>query len=93
MTSLRRLGNITANKTASQAQAGGRAQNTKNARLSSLTAKSAAITLAVAGAWLAIGAAPALAGAPPGPWFAGLAVRLVCAVGGRPAAGGAACGW
>jgi len=89
----RRLGNITANKTASQADAGGRAQNTKNARLRSLTAKSAAATLAVAGPWLATGAAPALAGVPPGPSFTGLATRLVCAVGGRPAAGGATCGW
>ena len=92
MTNLRRLGNITANKTASQAEAGGRAQNTTKARLRSLTAKSATITLAVAGASLAIGAAPALADAPHGPSFVDLAIRLVSAVGGRSAAGGAVCG-
>lgn len=93
MTSLRRRGNITGNKAASQAEAGGRAQNAKKARLRSLTARPAAVTLAVAGAWLAIGAAPALAGAPHGPSLADLATRLVCAVGGRSAPGGAACGW
>lgn len=92
MTSRRRRGNITPSKTASQTEPGGRAQNTSKARPRSRTATPAATTPSVAGAWLATGAAPALAGAPPGPWFTGLAIPVVFAAGGRPAAGGATCG-